>query len=477
MRTSRSCRSSASTTPSSASARRSTPARARRWPRRWSRDVLARCAAPSGSTRSSSSPASRGAEALAARLRRRGRSPDRRARASRRRARGIDWALRARLRARAARARRLPGARPARGRRAARRRRRARRTSSIVPDRHGTGTNALLLAPPDAIAPELRPGQPRAPRGRRAARPARPWRVAEPRSLRARRRHRRATSRRCAPRSPRARGGAAHTRGAARRGCAPAAEPPRRRCALRGPARGRARATTSPRCSPRRAAATLRDGDVLVVAHKVVSKAEGARASARRRRRRPTRARELAARARQGPARTCRSCSTSPPSVLRAERGVLICRTRHGFVCANAGVDASNAPASRTRVVLLPARPRRLGPRAARRASCPERARGRRSPTPSAAPGATASATWRSACAGLAPLDDWRGRRDARRPRAARDLDRGRRRGRGRRRPRARQGLARAGGVVRGLGPPRHRTDDGPGAAALVRPPAEDLFG
>ena len=31
--------------------------------------------------------------------------------------------------------------------------------------------------------------------------------------------------------------------------------------------------------------------------------------------------------------------------LLRAERGVLICVTRHGFVCANAGVDASNAGA------------------------------------------------------------------------------------------------------------------------------------
>ncbi len=30
-------------------------------------------------------------------------------------------------------------------------------------------------------------------------------------------------------------------------------------------------------------------------------------------------------------------------AILRAERGVLICRTHHGFVCANAGVDASNA--------------------------------------------------------------------------------------------------------------------------------------
>ena len=32
---------------------------------------------------------------------------------------------------------------------------------------------------------------------------------------------------------------------------------------------------------------------------------------------------------------------------------MLICRTRHGFVCANAGVDASNAPAPDA-VVLLP---------------------------------------------------------------------------------------------------------------------------
>ena len=32
------------------------------------------------------------------------------------------------------------------------------------------------------------------------------------------------------------------------------------------------------------------------------------------------------------------------PRDPRAERGVLICVTHHGFVCANAGVDASNAP-------------------------------------------------------------------------------------------------------------------------------------
>jgi 2-phospho-L-lactate/phosphoenolpyruvate guanylyltransferase len=52
----------------------------------------------------------------------------------------------------------------------------------IVPDRHGTGTNALLLAPPDAIAPSFGPGS-RA-RHEEAAREASArWRIAEPRSL------------------------------------------------------------------------------------------------------------------------------------------------------------------------------------------------------------------------------------------------------------------------------------------------------
>jgi len=42
--------------------------------------------------------------------------------------------------------------------------------------------------------------------------------------------------------------------------------------------------------------------------------------------------------------------------ILRWERGVLICETHHGFVCANAGVDRSNAGAPDT-VVLLPVNP------------------------------------------------------------------------------------------------------------------------
>ncbi len=47
--------------------------------------------------------------------------------------------------------------------------------------------------------------------------------------------------------------------------------------------------------------------------------------------------------------------------VLRAERDVLITETHHGFVCANAGIDASNLPEEGHG---LPAAggPRRLGP-------------------------------------------------------------------------------------------------------------------
>ena len=58
----------------------------------------------------------------------------------------------------------------------------------IVPDRHGTGTNALLLTPPDVIAPAFGPGLVRAPRVARRAAGA-TVRVAHARVARARRRH------------------------------------------------------------------------------------------------------------------------------------------------------------------------------------------------------------------------------------------------------------------------------------------------
>ena len=98
--------------------------------------------------------------------------------------------------------------------------------------------------------------------------------------------------------------------------------------------------------------AQLEDRDVVVVAHKIVSKAEGR--VVRLDEVEPSdRARELAAD--EDPRRlevilreTARFVRTRPPLV--------IAETRHGFVCASAGVDASNAPEPDT-VVLLPLDP------------------------------------------------------------------------------------------------------------------------
>ena len=159
---------------------------------------------------------------------------------------------------------------------------------------------------------------------------------------------------------------------------------------------------------------------------------------------------------------------------MRARRGVLICRTHHGFVCANAGVDASNAAAPDA-LILLPRRPRRSRARAAR-ARCRRR--------PAVVITDSFGRAWRHGqcdvaigIAGLAPLDDWRGRADS----AGREL-------------RATwiaiaDEAAAAADLARAARTPREpvvvvcaassatsRADDGPGAAALVRAREEDLF-
>ena len=146
-------------------------------------------------------------------------------------------------------------------------------------------------------------------------------------------------------------------------------------------------------------AAELQKGDVIAVAHKVVSKAEG-RVVSLSSVEPGEQARELAVQHGKDP-RAVQVVLDESAEVLRAERGVLICRTRHGFVCANAGVDASNAP-SRTRSSCS----RRIP--TPRRAACGHgcgRSRASRwrssSPTASAGRGATASATSRSAAPGL----------------------------------------------------------------------------
>lgn len=160
--------------------------------------------------------------------------------------------------------------------------------------------------------------------------------------------------------------------------------------------------------------------------------------------------------------------------VLRADHGVLICETRHGLVCANAGVDLSNAPEGAA--ILLPEDPD-ASARALRKGLSD--LRGVR---PAVVIADSFGRAWRLGqvdvavgCAGLVPLDDWRGRSDSRgyelrataiatadSVAAAADL------------VRAKDSLEPAV-LVRGL-EWLVTDDDGPGAAALRRPRRDDLF-
>jgi coenzyme F420-0:L-glutamate ligase / coenzyme F420-1:gamma-L-glutamate ligase len=99
-------------------------------------------------------------------------------------------------------------------------------------------------------------------------------------------------------------------------------------------------------------AAELEDDDVVVLAHKVVSKAEG-RVVRLEEVDASEHARELAAN--EDPRRT-EVILREAVRVVRARAPLVIAETRHGFVCASAGVDASNAPEAGT-LVLLPEDP------------------------------------------------------------------------------------------------------------------------
>ncbi len=95
------------------------------------------------------------------------------------------------------------------------------------------------------------------------------------------------------------------------------------------------------------------DGVILVIAQKVVSKAEGSLVNLDEIVP-STRARVWANQYRRD-ARVVEVVLREAKRVVRMDRGVLIVETRHGFVCANGGVDASNAPPGK--VVLLPENP------------------------------------------------------------------------------------------------------------------------
>jgi coenzyme F420-0:L-glutamate ligase/coenzyme F420-1:gamma-L-glutamate ligase len=98
----------------------------------------------------------------------------------------------------------------------------------------------------------------------------------------------------------------------------------------------------------------LIDGDVVVVTSKIVSKAEG-RLVELSTVAPSERALVLSAISQRDP-RLVELALQESAEILRNERGVLISETRHGFVCANAGVDASNL-ASPTQAALLPIDP------------------------------------------------------------------------------------------------------------------------
>jgi coenzyme F420-0:L-glutamate ligase/coenzyme F420-1:gamma-L-glutamate ligase len=221
------------------------------------------------------------------------------------------------------------------------------------------------------------------------------------------------------------------------------------------------------------AAGGLADGDVVVISQKIVSKAEGRLCDLGVVE--PTdRASELAAQVEKDP-RVVELVLGESSQVIRATPGVLIVRTWSGLVCANAGIDASNVPGD-DHVLLLPedsdASARRI--RGEIRNAC-ER-------SPAVVIADSFGRAWRLGqtdvaigCAGLEPIDDWRGRPDregrelsataiavADQVAGAADLVRDK-----------------AAGtpvvLVRGL--ERHVTvGDGPGAAAIQRPDAEDLF-
>jgi coenzyme F420-0:L-glutamate ligase/coenzyme F420-1:gamma-L-glutamate ligase len=214
------------------------------------------------------------------------------------------------------------------------------------------------------------------------------------------------------------------------------------------------------------------DDEIVVISQKAVSKVEG-------RVRRVAdvepgeRARAVAAQVDKDPALVELMLEESR-RIVRAVRGVLIMETNAGWVCANAGIDSSNLVEGF--VSLLP----EDGDASARRI------RGEIAAASGATPAVVVADSfgraWRVGqadvaigCAGLPPLEDWRGRRDrqgreltathlalADELASAADLVRDKDSGV-------------PGAIVAGLG---HlvTVEDGPGARAIPRPAAEDLF-
>jgi coenzyme F420-0:L-glutamate ligase / coenzyme F420-1:gamma-L-glutamate ligase len=214
-------------------------------------------------------------------------------------------------------------------------------------------------------------------------------------------------------------------------------------------------------------------GEIVAVSQKVVSKAEGRVRDLESVSAGP-RAAELAEHLAPDP-RLVELVLGESSAVLRAEPGALIVETRSGWVCANAGIDASNVPGA-DRVTLLP----EDADASARRIRAELREATGVSPGVLIAdsfgrPWRLGQADVAIGCAGLISLDDRRGLPDrdgeplaatmiavADQIAAAADLTR-------------RKDDGRAASLIRGLD--RFVTvADGPGARSLQRPRSDDLF-
>lgn len=101
---------------------------------------------------------------------------------------------------------------------------------------------------------------------------------------------------------------------------------------------------------------TLKSGDILVVKHKIVSKAEGQFVDLERIK--PSAGSLAWARRYNLDARVIELALAQSRRVVRRKRGVLITETRNGLICANSGVDVSNVDGGR-HALLLPVDPDR----------------------------------------------------------------------------------------------------------------------
>jgi coenzyme F420-0:L-glutamate ligase / coenzyme F420-1:gamma-L-glutamate ligase len=217
----------------------------------------------------------------------------------------------------------------------------------------------------------------------------------------------------------------------------------------------------------------LRDGQIVAIAHKAVSKAEGAVVDLRA----VTphaRARDIASRQHKDP-KAVQVVLDQSEEILREASGVLICRTKHGFVCANAGVDASNS-ANQDTLIVLPSDP----DGSAR--TIRKRLHELTGATVGVLIGDSFGRAWRHGqcdvaigCAGITPLEDWRGRTDSNGMElhatwlavadaiaGLADLARAKD---------SREPVVIVEGLERFVS-----SEEGPGALALLRPLAEDLF-